>query len=195
MNIFKTTGNHIYDTAYSGLSWVEGHYQVSNSSGGYHGILKVWWDYYKKNNANWLLVSEKEQVKSEFKSSYVDDNFFTIEKYCDPLEADYNYDICDSEVCATLPKFDVVVCQATLEHVYNPYGAMSNLLDCLEIGGICAVHTHLPSFAYHQCPRDYFRFQPDWFLDIEKHIKNVELLELIGTPNDQHIFALYRKIK
>lgn len=198
MNVFKTSGNHNYDPANDiwsgGYYWIGGYYPVSNSSTGYHGILKVWWDHYKKDNANWLLVSEKQQVKNEFKSNYMDDNFFTIEQYCDPSEVDYNLNICDENLSNLLPKFDVVVCQATLEHLYNPYGAMSNLLDRLEVGGICAIHTHLPSFMYHPYPRDYFRFQPDWFLDLEKYVKNVELLELIGTPNDWHIFALYRKI-
>ena len=34
---------------------VGGKFIVPNSSGGYHGLLKAWWEYYAENKKRWLL--------------------------------------------------------------------------------------------------------------------------------------------
>ena len=183
----------------SGVNWditltrgVGGKFPVPNSSGGYHGLLKEWWEYYGKDKKEWLLVSENNHVKKVFENTYPDKQFYTTEYYDDfNKTTDFELDICNSEHTKRLPKVDIVICQATLEHVYDGYGAVKNMINILNPGGYLFIHTHTPGFVYHQYPRDYLRFYPDWFEDIPSTIGNIKLKELVSVKN--HIFSVYEK--
>lgn len=183
----------------SGINWnieltkaVGGKFPVPNSSGGYHGLLKEWWEHYGKHKKQWLLVSENNEVKKVFESRYSDKQFYTTEYYDDfNKTTDYELDLCNPNHTKNLPKVDIVICQATLEHVYDAYGAVKNMINILNPEGYLFIHTHTPGFVYHQYPRDYLRFYPDWFEDIPINIKEVKLKELVSVKN--HIFSVYEK--
>ncbi|AGD92029.1 methyltransferase type 11 [Megavirus lba] len=178
-------------------SWVGGHMPVSNLSKGYHGVMKQWWDHYMKGT-DVLLISENNNIKKEFQVLYPKYKFTTVDFYPELIHAtsadcDIVADVCKRNV---LPKnsYDLIINQATLEHLYNPFQAMENFFESLKVGGICVSHTHPPKMPYHSFPRDYFRFMKDWWYDLPKHFPNIELLELY-MYNDFHVFTCYRRIK
>ena len=119
--------------------WLGPPFMVPNASTGYHGILKQWWDHYKINNAKWLLISEKNHIKEYFSAAYPGDHFSTLEFYTEEGTVDYRYNLCDRSIPPNLPKFDVVVCQATLEHVYDPYSAVANMISVLNKNGLLEI--------------------------------------------------------
>lgn len=186
----------------AGIKWniqvdngVGGRFVVPNSSNGYHGLLKVWWDHYCMHKQKWLLVTENNNVKKVFEDNYPDKVFYTVDLYDDFNNSiDYKLDICNEQECNNLPKLDVVICQATLEHIYNPFQAVKNMTDSLNEDGYLLLHTHTPGYAYHQYPRDYFRFFSDWFEDLENLLPELTLKELVATKCN-HIFAIYNKEK
>lgn len=67
-------------------------------------------------------------------------------------------------------KFDVIVSQAILEHLLNPYKHISDLSRLLNKRGFLVVRTNMPGFSYHRCPIDCFRFFPDWFEEIAQRL-------------------------
>jgi SAM-dependent methyltransferase len=171
--------------------WVGGRFNVSNFSQGYHGLLKQWWEYYNKGNLC-FLVSENNVVKSEFQSSYPDWQFVTLDLYNNKGESvDVTADLCGHLPDQLQNSFDLVVCQATLEHVYDPFNAMKNIFSLLRVEGVVVLHTHTPVFPYHPYPHDYLRYHPDWFEYIGSHFREAELLEL-HTTKTGHIFVAYR---
>ncbi len=87
--------------------------------------------------------------------------------------------------------FDVTICQATLEHLYDPCQAMINIAQLTKNMGLILVHTHTPEFGYHAFPRDYFRFSPDWFEDISSVSKDLSINEIISSNG--HILASIKK--
>ena len=169
---------------------------VSNLSGGYHGIMKQYWDEYTTGTSIYvLLISENNTVKEEYQKYYPLWNITTIDNYPEIStfsSCDIKGDIC-SFINPITNKYDLIINQATLEHVYNPFQAMHNLINSLKINGIIVSHTHPPDQIYHQYPRDYFRFMIDWWIDLEKYINNIELAELYMYKN-VHVFSVYRKI-
>jgi len=175
--------------------WVGGKFEVNNLSSGYHGILKQWWEYYKDTNKqnDVLLVSEGNNIKSQFETQYPNWSFKTTDMFYDlQSKPDIVADICDDN-CLPENEFDIIICQATLEHVYNPFNAINNFQKSLKPTGILLIHTHPPGFDYHSYPRDYFRFMKDFWYDIPKWNPNLELLEFYMLKNEQ-VFTTYIKI-
>jgi SAM-dependent methyltransferase len=182
-----------WDLSYKN-KWVGGQFVVSNLSGGYHGILKQWWEFYGEHTSQWLLISENTNVKQEFKNAYPLKEFKTLEFYEEMnSNADLQFNLCEEIPNDRIEQFDMIVCQATFEHLYNPVTALKNLANLLSLGGIVVIHTHVPGFQYHQYPRDYFRFFPDWFIDAEKFVGDIILKELCVVG--PHIFSAYQKIE
>ncbi|MDX9988229.1 methyltransferase domain-containing protein [Thiothrix unzii] len=188
--IIKSSGTWDYegDTKY----WIGGYFKVDNFSNGYHGILQQWWEFYGKNHDDVLLISENNKVKSIFASHYPNKSFQTLDYY-DNLgeEVDLKYNLCDPNLSNHEKKFGVIICQATLEHVYDPWSALKNMLELLTSNGVLIIHTHVPGYYYHPYPRDYLRYHPDWFIDAEKFIPNITLKELF--VKNHHIFSVYQK--
>jgi SAM-dependent methyltransferase len=174
-------------------SRIGGWMPIPNASGGYHGIMRQWWEAYGKGN-KCLLVSESQKAKLAFSKVYPHWDIQTLDYY-----TDINGDVPDivADICKPLPStlhaaFQTVICQATLEHVYDPLAAVANLSRCLTNCGILALHTHTPPFMYHPCPRDYLRFNVDWFEDLSRHVEGLRLIELHAAIG--HVFALYERV-
>jgi len=179
---------------YPGNYTIGGLFHVSNLSNGYHGILKQYWDEYQTGNRV-LLISENNTVKREFNAVYPNWIIDTIDNYPEiskVYDVDIIGDICNN-ISPITKKYNIIINQATLEHVYNPFQAMLNLANSLDTGGILVSHTHPPSQEYHQYPRDYFRFMIDWWIDLPKYIPQIELLE-VYMHNNAHVFSCYRKL-
>lgn len=174
---------------------IGGRFPVSNTSKGYHGILKQWWDFYSINfkNPNVLLVSETNVVKKEFQKLYENWNITTVDYYPDVQgeKSDIISDMCSNEL---VDKYDLIINQATLEHLYNPFGAMKILFNSLNNNGYLINHTHSQYYNYHQYPRDYIRFMIDWWYDLPSLIENIKLLELYEDEKKWHVFTCYQKI-
>jgi hypothetical protein len=166
---------------------VGGNFRVSNTSNGYHGILKQYWEKHASGTSV-LIISETNVVKSEFQKEYPGWDIKTLDLF--QVGVDIVADIC---ACPNPinEKFDIIINQATLEHVYNPFQAMRNFTDSLNTNGIIVTHTHPPGYRYHQFPRDYFRFMVDWWFDLPSYIKELELLELYMHEN-MHVFSCYK---
>ena len=194
-NYYYSKYNKEWDTIiYPNNYTIGGLFKVSNLSGGYHGILKQYWDTYNTGN-DVLLISENNKVKKEFSDIYPNWNIQTIDFYPEIStnnDVDIVGDICNQNN-PLLNNYDLIINQATIEHVYNPFQAILNLTKSLKSGGILVTHTHPPNQEYHQYPRDYFRFMIDWWIDLPKYIDNIELLE-VYMINNAHVFSCYRKL-
>lgn len=193
-NYLYSKYNYNWDTTiYPGNYTIGGLLKCSNLSGGYHGILKQYWDKYNTGN-DVLLISENNKVKEEFNLIYPNWNIKTIDLYPEistTYDVDIVGDICNMSNPIT-DKYDLIINQATIEHLYNPFQCMLNLSNSLKDNGILVTHTHPPNQEYHQYPRDYFRFMIDWWIDLPKYINNIELLE-VCMKNNAHVFSCYRK--
>ena len=179
--------------------WIGGKEKFSNLSGGYHGILKQWWETFNvNNNINVLLISECSNVKKEFLKKYPNWNIEITDYYPELIKNDSNDIDIIADVCKDIcpfekEKYDLIINQATLEHLYNPFQAMKNFSIALKKDGLLISHTHPPKFPYHGFPRDYIRFQRDWWYDLPKYI-NTLILEELYNYNDFFIFTCYKKI-
>lgn len=189
--VIKTAGNWNYEKQnFHGANAIGGAWPVPNLSGFYHGILQQWWQNHFPRVKDCLLISENVHVKQHFENNYSNIKFFTNDHpESDQKPVDISHDLCVP--WSTYNAFDAIICQATLEHLYDPMTAMKNMNIALKSGGEIYIHTHTPGYPYHNHPRDYFRFQPDWFIDLPKYVKNLELKELCEFDN--HIFSLYKK--
>ncbi len=91
---------------------------------------------------------------------------------------------------AIAESIDLVVSQAILEHLLNPYKHVSDMAALLSSGGSLVIHTVMPGFIYHRHPIDAVRFFPDWFEEIANRL---DLDVVKKRINDSHIFYMYRK--
>lgn len=89
--------------------------------------------------------------------------------------------------------FDLIISQAILEHLLNPYKHMYDLASLLTPGGYLIVHSVCPGHPYHRYPIDACRFYPDWFEEIAKRL-NLDIIKkrIKDTINNQ-IFYMYQK--
>lgn len=184
---FITNGNWNY-------TWlgkmVGGPWPAPNISQGYHGLLAQWWEAYDVPNPDVLLVSENNNVKKHFNTVYPSWKITTSD-YFDNMgeEVDLKLNLC--EPWSTYNSYDKIINQATFEHLYDPITALKNLAKSLKLNGEMYLHTVVPGFVYHQVPRDYFRFYPDWFIDAEQFVGKIKLKELYVAKT--HIFVLYKR--
>ena len=80
-------------------------------------------------------------------------------------------------------KFDVIVCLAVLEHVYNPFVAIKNLRKMLKKNGVIygyvpfLYHYHAPEDLYFQ---DYYRYSKDGLAYLFREFDNLKLYPLRG---------------
>lgn len=170
-------------------------FAVPNISGFYHGILRDFWEAYGLGE-RCLLISETVPTRQVFASKYPQTDFTCSDFYVDLQscsQTDVLWDICSPQIPESLHgRFDSVICQATMEHVWDPATALENLFELLNTSGRLFIHTHTPCFFYHAWPRDYCRFWPDWFKDAEVRIPGAQLLEMLCVSG--HAFVAYEKL-
>ncbi|MFK7932194.1 MAG: hypothetical protein AB8G22_01710 [Saprospiraceae bacterium] len=86
--------------------------------------------------------------------------------------------------------YDLIISQAMLEHLINPYKHMIDLSNALSKGGHLVVHTVIPGFPYHRYPIDCMRFYPDWFEEVGNRLALKIIDKYIG---EQRIMYCYQK--
>jgi SAM-dependent methyltransferase len=91
-------------------------------------------------------------------------------------------DIC-SDLASLENKYDKIICIAILEHVYDPFRAVSNLKMMLKNGG--KVFGYVPYLYHYHAPddlkfQDYFRFSKDALAYLFKDFSEVELYPIRG---------------
>jgi SAM-dependent methyltransferase len=69
-----------------------------------------------------------------------------------------NYDVTNLKLNTN--KYDYVICDQVLEHVENPFLAISEMNRVLKPNGLLILTTCFMNF-YHKYPIDYWRFSPD----------------------------------
>jgi SAM-dependent methyltransferase len=79
------------------------------------------------------------------------------------VDVSWNY---EEDPPAGLGPFALIVSQAMIEHLIDPYKHLRDLYSLLAPGGVMIVHTVTPGFGYHRHPVDCFRFFPDWFEEV-----------------------------
>jgi SAM-dependent methyltransferase len=177
--------------------------RVPNLSGNYHSVLKQFWEVHGLGR-ECLLVSESKRVKILMRKIYPGVSFTTADLYPELLgkeacdKPDIVWDVCLPPNKHPFPKmFDSIICHALLEHVIAPTTAIKNMFNLLVKGGYLYALTHTPSFPLHRYPRDYFRFQHDYFEDLPSHLLQlycikVELMELYSKEGV--VILAYKKI-
>lgn len=183
------------ETEKLGIYWNEkrpkkGTWRVANISGMYHTLFRDWWNHFGLDGFG-LVVGEEggcgESVKAKLKAEYPGiEGVFSVGF----RDSDIN---CDIQKEIPIPKkcVDWVICQAVLEHLADPFGAMRNMFDVLVIGGRGFFHTVGPGYKYHPHPIDCLRFFRDAFIEWERLAGNVEIEDLLWTP--WHCFVVYNR--
>lgn len=145
---------------------------LPNLAGGYHPVLRQFWDAHSLGSSS-LLVSESKPVKVEMSRRYPGTAFTTSDLFTELMTSsasegpDHIWD-----VCLPAPKdlrkvhFESIICHALLEHVIDPTAALRNMTELLHEGGHMYLMTHTPSYHKHSYPRDYVRFHHDYFEDL-----------------------------
>lgn len=87
--------------------------------------------------------------------------------------------------------FSIIISQAMLEHLIDPYKHVRDLFDALEPGGHLILHTDIPGFQYHRYPIDCFRFFPDWFEEVAIRLGAIIADKYIG---EQRILYRFCKV-
>lgn len=80
------------------------------------------------------------------------------------------------QACPDFGQFDLILTQAMLEHLLDPYKHVRDLCESLAPQGQLVLHTVLPGFPYHRHPIDCVRFFPDWFEAVADRL-NLEIEE------------------
>lgn len=177
-------------------AWVGGRWEMPNSSNGYYGLLKTWFDHFGLKGKGLLIGERTQEVKSVFQSAFPEAEFQTAD-FSDSVgnikqeSPDIHWDICNPFQTKDLNmKVDFVICQAVLEHVIDPYGAVYNMLSVLKKGGRLFIHTHSPQFQEHRFPIDCYRFLRDVWTEYATAFE-VDIDDLLWL--DRHCFVVYKK--
>ena len=158
----------------------------------YYLLLKKWWDIFGlegrglmvgAQNSIWRTSHNKlEELYPEITQILSVDtkDFDIIWDITLPSEF-YFYDI---------PTINWIVCQATLEHVDDPMGAMRNLSGVLATGGLLYLHTCGPLAEEHRYPVDCYRFMRDSLVAFSEKLR-LKIEDLLWT--EKYCYAVYRK--
>ena len=161
--------------------------ETPNESKFYHGQIMRWVRHLAP--ATILLAGEKRDV-APIISNEVGASLVETAGLVDADHIwDFNEDRPDSLVMA---QYDVVVSQAILEHILNPYGFLCNLALLANMGHVL-IHTHIPGFPHHvgdTFPVDCLRYFPDWF-DAVAPLLDLQVVEI--TEDAAHLFVHYRR--
>jgi len=88
-------------------------------------------------------------------------------------------------------KYDIIICLAVLEHVYNPFIAVKNMRKMLKKNGVIygyvafLYHYHAPENLYFQ---DYYRYSKDGLAYLFNEFDNLKLYPVRGRlSSSMHI--------
>ena len=177
-------------------AWISGRWDMPNSSKGYHGLLKTWFDHFGLKGKGLLIGERAQAVKETFQDAFPEAEILTVD-FSDKIggnnigaePSDIDWNICISPD-RKLRDQNWIICQAVLEHVVNPYDAVENMISLLKRNGRLFIHTHSPKFQEHRFPIDCYRFLKDIWFEYAKEF-NVKIDDLLWT--DRHSFVVYKQ--
>jgi hypothetical protein len=76
------------------------------------------------------------------------------------VDVDWNF---EEDPPVGIGPFSLIVSQAMIEHLLDPYKHIRDLYSLLDDEGSMIIHTVTPGYQYHRYPVDCCRFFPDWF--------------------------------
>jgi hypothetical protein len=138
--------------------------KVPNESGFYAGELVAWAKTVAScmpSNERILLAGDNNEVKPFVQKIVLNENIVTTGL----SNVDYTWNF-ENNPPLNIGKFNLIISQAMLEHLLNPYQHICDLANLLVKGGYLILHTCIPGMPYHRFPIDAQRFFPDWFEEI-----------------------------
>jgi hypothetical protein len=165
--------------------------EVDNLSGYFHRILFEYIRYYGSGD-NILLVSEPLRYKKLLKK-WFDYDAKDIDKisYSKKHGEKYKYDL--NIIQKPNKQYDVVFCQAVLEHVCRPSILIENLVNFTNEGKYIVLMSEGVPKSYHPYPIDCIRFFEDFYRNLTIYLP----MELLEFEEDEmgHQFIMYKKSK
>lgn len=142
-------------------------YGLSKESGVIRGVIVQIVNKLKPKINRALLPGEYNRDKPHYsKLLGIDQDKIVTAGIGGDMDYEWNYEEAPPEI----GKFDIIISQAMLEHLLNPYKHVADLGSLLNPGGALILHTHIPGFRYHRYPIDCMRFYPDWFEEVAKRL-------------------------
>lgn len=161
---------------------------IAVESNFYWMVFRKWWDHFNLGG-NGIAIGHRgdcsDLFKTEIRLLYPG---ITAIQTADLEEADIRWDICQPKY---IHSFDFIICQAVLEHVKDPIGAVLNMGRALNTGGLLYIHTHGPKKRAHRHPIDCWRFLPDAFT-VMAEIAQLEIVDSVYGP-ENHFIVYGRK--
>jgi SAM-dependent methyltransferase len=133
-----------------------------------------------------LLAGEKRDVVEHLRNKLAGQTILTAGLSSTDYEWNFENDP------PLMGQFDLIISQAVLEHLLNPYKHVCDLVSILSPGGVLILNSVCPDFmTYHRYPIDACRFYPDWF---EETAKRLGLSVLRRRIRDGfYLFYMYQK--
>ncbi|TAK24071.1 MAG: class I SAM-dependent methyltransferase [Chloroflexota bacterium] len=95
---------------------------------------------------------------------------------------DFLHDLCTMDAIVPAAAFDVVLCIAVLEHVYDPFRAIGQVWRALEPGGL--FFGYVPFlYGYHAAStyRDYYRYTEQGLAYLLREFTEIEIATVRGN--------------
>ena len=159
-------------------------HDLPSESSYYHGEIIRWVQQLSPAPNHTLLAGEAKLAAAELGKKMALSEVTTA----GVLDVDMPWDF--EEEPPEMGPFNLIISQAILEHLIDPYRHMLSLASLLEVEGYLLVHTVTPGFVYHRYPIDAYRFFPDFF---ETFAKRTDLSVQRRRVHDNHIFYLFQR--
>ena len=160
---------------------------LSNEATFYFGEIIKWTQDITPRPKRTLLAGEDNKVVKYLQPKLKVNNITTTGL----LDVDYKWNF--EENHPLMGQFDLIISQAILEHLLNPYKHMCDLASLLAPGGFLIIHTVCPGHPYHRHPIDACRFYPDWFEEIAKRLNLNIIKKRINDNKLNNIFYMFQK--
>lgn len=120
----------------------------------------------EKGSKNILLDGDTKLVAKQFQKRFdlLNSEILTV-GIGDKFDYDWNFEN-DVPNGLASKKFDLIISQAMMEHLIDPYKHLKDLITLMDRNGYLIIHTEMPGYNYHRYPVDTVRFFPDWFEEI-----------------------------
>jgi len=156
----------------------------------YYLLLKKWWDIFRLTGVGLMIGAQDSIWKTsheKLKELYPEiTEIYSVDKE----DCNIIWDITESVTGSLLNDPDWIVCQATLEHIDDPMGAMRNMVRVLKSGGLLYLHTCGPMVEEHKYPVDCYRFMRDSLIAFSEKL-DLKIEDLLWT--ERYCYAVYRK--
>jgi hypothetical protein len=188
----RTNFEYVPGRCYDDKMSVGGAFLKTGLGGGFHGVLLDYIEQFRSGNEKKIvLIAESTEAAKQLHKVFDWAEISNLVDYSDKRRgSDYDLDLNIKQNFKG--GYDIILSQALLEHVCNPFMAIENFVDLLNNDGLIVLHTHNYKMPYHAYPIDCIRFYRDWFYDLPNYlpIKIVQFLEA-----DVHLFCVYKKIR